>query len=65
MKVHKGTCYFQRFSEARKVSEAFPGSRVVRYGLGHAVQFRISGPYVGPQHIATYFPSKLDEMVPA
>ncbi len=51
MKVRKGICYWPTFIEARAVSEQFAGSRVVEYGVGWAVQLRISGPYVGPEDV--------------
>ena len=61
MTVRKGICYFQRFTDARKVREAFPGSRIVRYGLGHAVQLQRGGRYVGlTDLIAAHVPLTID-----
>tara|TARA_R110000803_G_scaffold103560_1_gene171692 strand:+ start:213 stop:455 length:243 start_codon:yes stop_codon:yes gene_type:complete len=48
--ISKGTVYFNTFNEARehgdKHGKGFPSWRVVSFGLGHAVQMRISGPYM-------------------
>lgn len=47
MKIHtyKGTTYFSEYSDARTVRDNLPGSRIVEYGRGFAVQIRKSGPY--------------------
>lgn len=51
MRVRKGVCYWPTFQEARdvrdRVKAEHPEARVVHYGLGWAVQLRVSGPYVG------------------
>jgi hypothetical protein len=38
--------YLPTFAQARLARDANPGSRIVRYERGYAVQLRISGPYV-------------------
>lgn len=47
-KVHKGNYYFPTFADARVLRDLHPGSSIVRYGRGHAVQQKKSGPYLGP-----------------
>ena len=42
--IVKGIAYFETFSEARSIA-AKVGGRVVEYGSGFAVQYRVSGPY--------------------
>jgi hypothetical protein len=44
-RTHRGVTYFATFAEARNVRDTLPGSRIVEYGRGFAVQLRISGPY--------------------
>ena len=43
--VHKGVAYFEKRGDAQAKSTELPGSRVVEYQRGYAVQYRISGPY--------------------
>ena len=43
--LHKGIAYFTRFEDAKDMASVIPGSRIVRYGRGYAIQYRISGPY--------------------
>lgn len=38
--------YLPTFAEARAVRDAHPGSRVIEYLRGYAIQLRVSGPYV-------------------
>ena len=49
MKIKKGIYYYEDRKIAEKVvndiKKNYPESRVVEYGLGFAVQYRISGPY--------------------
>lgn len=45
VRYRKGIAYFQSFEQAREISKRLPGSRVVVYQLGYAIQYRISGPY--------------------
>jgi hypothetical protein len=59
MKIRKGVCYFQRFSDARTVRESIPGSRVVRYGLGFAIQWNPGGRYVGLTDLVAFCPESL------
>ncbi|MGH8654702.1 MAG: hypothetical protein ACREYE_22190 [Gammaproteobacteria bacterium] len=48
-KSKKGTYYFPSYEEARDYASkhGFPKDRIIRYGLGWAIQLRKSGPYVG------------------
>lgn len=43
--VVRGVAYFHTYRYARQVRDTYPGSRIVRYDRGYAVQFRGSGPY--------------------
>ncbi len=48
MKMRKGVAYFGTYREARDVAtKEIKGHawRIVRYTLGWAIQYRISGPY--------------------
>lgn len=55
MKVRKGVCYFGQFSEAKRVREAIPpGSRIVGYQIGYAVQFEKGGRYVGLSDLVAF-----------
>lgn len=44
-----GVTYFQEFSDAREIKNSlynmYKGVRLVKYGLGWAIQYSISGPY--------------------
>jgi len=52
-KVHKGTYYFPSHVTAKQYAEenGFPTDRIVEYGRGHAIQLKVSGPYVGPNSV--------------
>ena len=41
-----GAIVYTDFDAARSIRSAFPGSRIVRYQKGYAVQLHKSGPYV-------------------
>lgn len=46
MRIYKGIGYYDNYAEARDVNEAEEiGGRLVCYGLGWAIQYRVSGPY--------------------
>ncbi len=40
----KGVTYYKFYTDARKVAKKVSG-HVRNYGLGYAVQYRVSGPY--------------------
>ena len=44
-KMHKGEAYFPNFASACRMAEIMGNGRVIEYGLGFAVQYRVSGPY--------------------
>lgn len=50
MKTHKDIFYFSTYQAAREYAETnnFPHDRIISYDLGWAIQWRVSGPYVGP-----------------
>ena len=54
MRMKKDVFYFDTFVSARDYAERnkWPTDRIIHYGLGWAIQLRISGPYVGPGQIA-------------
>ena len=43
--THRKVSYYSDYRDARAVSNLMPGSRVVSYGRGYAIQLRVSGPY--------------------
>lgn len=47
-RIHKGIYYFSSYENARAFAEAggYPTDRIISYGLGWAIQLRVSGPYV-------------------
>lgn len=48
VRVSKGIYYFPTYQLAQTyMQEHGVGLRIVEYGLGYAIQLRISGPYVG------------------
>ena len=48
VRISKGIYYFQTYQLAREyMKEHNTGLRIVEYGLGYAIQLKISGPYVG------------------
>ena len=53
MRTCKGIYYWPEFPDTRAVSASIPGSRVVGYEVGYAVQLRLSGPYVGRPEIGS------------
>lgn len=54
MKVHNGIYYFPSQAAARDyaIANGHPTDRLISYLLGWAIQLRVSGPYVGPDHSA-------------
>ena len=50
MRTHKDIYYFERHCDAAKyaIDNNWPTDRIINYGLGWAIQIRVSGPYVGP-----------------
>lgn len=45
-RMHKGVAYYPSYIGARAVRDKFvPDGRLISYGLGWAIQYRISGPY--------------------
>lgn len=50
--VKKGICYWPTVASAQQIASdvrvEFPHARVVSYELGHAIQVRNSGDYLGP-----------------
>jgi hypothetical protein len=50
MKIHRGICYFDTRAQAQEAAAFYPGSRVIAYERGHAVQIQVSGAYVGLNH---------------
>jgi hypothetical protein len=50
MKTYKDIYYFPSYPAARDYakSHGFPTDRINSFGRGWAIQWRISGPYVGP-----------------
>ena len=48
--TRKGIYYFRTFQVARAyaIEHGLPTDRIIHYGLGWAIQLRISGPYAGP-----------------
>ncbi len=48
VKISKGIYYFPTYQLAREyMQEHNTGLRIVEYGLGYAIQLKISGPYIG------------------
>lgn len=45
--VYNGVTYYPTFTEAWAARQA-DANRVVKYALGYAVQWYVSGPYLGP-----------------
>ena len=50
-----GVTYFADYADARAAALAagLPADRIIRYGLGWAVQLRVSGPYAGPREFGS------------
>lgn len=53
--ARKGIYYFASYEAARDYARKrdYPTDRIIRYGLGWAIQLRVSGPYVGPERLKT------------
>lgn len=47
-RLHKGNWYWSTSREAQNYADKHGLTRVIKYGLGWAVQLRPSGPYAGP-----------------
>ncbi len=45
MSHYRGVTYFKSYQDARAISASIPGSRIVSYLRGFAVQLVVSGPY--------------------
>jgi len=56
IKTSKGIFYFPSFQDARTYAKEhnFPTDRIIEYQKGWAIQFRKSGPYVGPEHVKEF-----------
>ena len=52
-RTHKGVFYFASRKDAQRHAEThgWPTDRIIEYGRGHAIQLRVSGPYVGPADV--------------
>ena len=50
MITRKGVYYFPTYKDARDYAKAndHPTGRIISYTIGWAIQYRTSGPYVGP-----------------
>jgi hypothetical protein len=48
-RVSRGIYYFPTYEDARSHAQrhGLPTDRLIRYGLGWAIQLRVSGPYAG------------------
>jgi hypothetical protein len=52
-RLSKNILYWYTYQEARQIAQrhGFPADRIIEYGLGWAIQFYKSGPYVGPSDL--------------
>ncbi len=53
--TRKGVTYFPDYADARAaaLNAGLPIDRIISYGLGWAVQLRVSGPYAGPREFGS------------
>lgn len=60
MTISKGIYYFPTFEAARDHARSVgaPTDRIIHYGLGWVIQWRVSGPYVGPETPSLFYRGK-------
>jgi hypothetical protein len=46
---YKGVWYWNTYNGAKKYADKLGYTRIIKHGLGWAVQSRISGPYIGEE----------------